>query len=383
MATKAKAESRHPELLRAKRTVTSFDVARASHVSRTTVSFVMNDVAGAKISPETRARVLKAARELGYVPNASGKALAQRKTENIALVYTRSYHHIACHSILLRLIDGLMQLAHKRNLRLMIDAVEEGTSGNNILKLARANHIDGLIMLEPRTDDQQLLALARDRFPVVLIGTLPGTDLCSIDIDNTEAAHGAVEHLITAGHSRIGCITNAPPQFTAATARLAGYQRALHSHGIPFQPSLVRFGNFNPDSGYAAMQSMLKEKNPPTAVFVASDTVAIGSLRAIAERGLRIPQDIAVFGFDDIVDSQYTSPPLSTVRFDVEEHGRRSAEILYDLMNGNLRAPHHETTPFQLVLRASSSTGRRAARTHTPHASSSNWKKTQSEEVYS
>jgi LacI family transcriptional regulator len=276
-----------------------------------------------------------------------------------------------------------MQVAHERNLRLMIDAVDEGTSGNNILKLARANHIDGLIMLEPRNDDQQLLALARDCFPVVLIGTLPGTDLCSIDIDNMKAAHGAVEHLIAAGHSRIGCITNAPPQFTAATARLAGYHQALQSHGIPYLPSLVRFGHFNPESGYTAMHSMLREKELPTAVFVASDTVAIGSLRAIAERGLRIPQDIAVFGFDDIVDSLYTSPPLSTVRFNVEGHGRRSAEILYDLMNGNLRAPHHETTPFQLVLRASSSTGRRLPRFHRPQASSSNWKKRQSEEVYS
>lgn len=370
-----------------RKAATSFDVARRARVSRTTVSFVMNDVVDAKISARTRERVLKAARELGYFPNASGKALARRRTENIALVYTRSYHHIACHSILLRLIDGLMQVAHERNLRLMIDAVDEGTSGNNILKLARAKHIDGLIMLEPRTDDPQLLALARDRFPVVLIGTLPGTDLCSIDIDNTEAARTAVEHLFSGGHRRIGCITNAPPQFTASTARLAGYRRALEDHDVPFQRSLVRFGHFNPESGYGAMRSLLAEKERPTAVFVASDTVAIGSLRAIAERGLRVPDDIAVFGFDDIVDSLYTTPPLSTVRFDVEKHGRRSAEILYDLMNGEASAPRHETTPFQLVLRASSSAGspaagRRISRTRVPHASSSNWKKRQSEEVF-
>jgi LacI family transcriptional regulator len=245
----------------------------------------MNDVADAKISAVTRGRVLKAARQLGCVPNASGKALAQRKTENIALVYTRSYHHIACHSILLRLIDGLMQLTHRRNLRLLIDAVEEGTSGNNILKLARANHIDGLIMLEPRTDDQQLLALAQDRFPVVLIGTLPGTDLCSIDIDNTEAAHGAVEHLITGGHSRIGCITNAPPQFTAATARLAGLSQATRWPSAPCG---------------------------------------------------RLPSEV------------FASP---------------------------------RTSPCSALT--ISSAGRRAARSHRPHASSSNWKKTQSEEVYS
>jgi len=367
---------------RKKRTVTSFDVARKARVSRTTVSFVMNNVAEAKISEVTQARVLKAARELGYVPNASGKALAQRKTENIALVYTRSYHHIASHSILLRLIDGLVRVAHERNLRLMIDAVDEGTSGTNILKLARANHIDGLIMLEPRNGDEQLLTLARDNFPVVLIGSLPGTQLCSIDIDNTEAARMAVEHLIAGGHRRIGCITNAPPQFTASAARLAGYQKALRRHAIPYERSLVRFGHFNPESGYTAMRSMLGEKPLPSAVFVASDTVAVGSLRAIAERGLRVPDDIAVFGFDDIVDSHYTSPPLSTVRFDVEEHGRRSAEILVELMNGTLKAPYHETTPFQLVFRASSPKAGRGVRKRNSHASSSNWRKRHSEEVF-
>jgi DNA-binding LacI/PurR family transcriptional regulator len=363
-------------------------------VSRTTVSFVLNDVADEKISEGTRARVLKATRELGYVPHAAGKALARRKTENVALVYTRSYHHIASHSILLRLIDGLMEVVHARNLRLMIDAVDESTSGTSVLRLARANHIDGLIMLEPRNDDQQLLALARDGFPVVLVGSLPGSGLCSIDIDNREAARLSVEHLINLGHTRIGCITNAPPVFTAAAARLTGYNDAMRRHGIPARKSLVRYGGFNPESGYEAMRSLLKEKVLPTAVFIASDTVAIGSLRALAERGIHVPRDMAVFGFDDVVDSRYASPPLSTVSFPVEQHGRRSAEILFELMSGTLTPPYHETTPFQIVIRASSVGDSRAAaatgksqkksqqKSQQPkRTSSSNWKDRQSEEV--
>ena len=365
-----------------KKTVTSFDVASRARVSRATVSFVLNGVSEAKISERTRTRVLKAARDLGYFPDAAGKALARRKTENIALVYTQSYHHLACHAIIPRLIDGLMRVAHERNLRLMIDSVEEGTSGTNLLALARANHIDGLIMLEPRTGDRQLLALAKDRFPMVLIGTLPGVDLCSIDIDNREAARRVVEHLISLGHTRIGCITNAPLHFTAATARLTGYQDALRAHGIPFRRSLVRYGGFNPESGRVAMKSMLRQRSLPSAVFIASDEVALGALRAIAEAGLRVPDDIALFGFDNIVDSRYASPPLATVSFPVEEHGRRSAEILFELMNGRISPPYQETTPFELILRESCAAPRPRGATQRQLASSSNWKDNQSEEVY-
>jgi len=369
-----------------KKAVTSFDVARRARVSRATVSFVLNEVAHEKISTRTRERVLKAARELGYVPHAAGKALARRKTENIALVYTRTYHHLASHSIMLRLIDGLMQVVHDHNLHLMIDAVEEGTSGTNLLKLARASHIDGLIMLEPRTDDEQLLALAADRFPVVLVGSLPGTNLCSIDIDNAEAARLAVEHLIALGHREIACITNAPAHFTAAAARLAGYQRALRSHDIPARPSFLQHGNFNPESGRQAMQALLAGQSLPTAVFVASDAVAFGALRAIAEAGLQVPKDIAVFGFDNVVDSLYSRPPLSTVSFPVEHHGRRSGEILFELMNGKLSPPYHELTPFEIILRESSGGSRSGSPGGSPDparhlASSSNWKDKQSKEV--
>jgi DNA-binding LacI/PurR family transcriptional regulator len=365
-----------------KKAATSYDVARRARVSRATVSFVMNEVSEAKISARTRNRVLKAAQDLGYFPDAAGKALARRKTENIALVYTQSYHHLACHSIIPRLIDGLMSVVHQNRLRLMIDSVEEGTSGTNLLALARANHIDGLIMLEPRTGDRQLLALARDGFPVVLIGSLPGVKLCSIDIDNREAARLVVEHLISLGHERIGCITNAPLQFTAAAARLAGYQAALKDHGIPFRRSLVRFGGFSPESGRVAMKNMLRLRPLPSAVFVASDEVALGALRATGEAGLSVPRDIALFGFDNIVDSRYASPPLSTVSFPVEDHGRRSAEMLFELMNGRISPPHHETTPFALVIRESSAVAEEEGRPRKQQASSSNWKDNLSEEVY-
>jgi LacI family transcriptional regulator len=213
------------------------------------------------------------------------------------------------------------------------------------------------------------------------VGSLPGSDLCSIDIDNREAARMSVEHLIGLGHTRIGCITNASSVFTAAADRLAGYEQALRDHHLPLQKSLVRHGSFNQESGYQAMRSMLAETELPTAVFIASDVVAIGSLRALAEQGIRVPDDMAVFGFDNVVDSRYTSPPLSTVSFPVEEHGRRSAEILFELMSGTISAPYRETTPFEIIVRASTVGNNRAGIVQEEKTSSSNWEDKQSKEV--
>lgn len=372
------------------RHVTSFDVARRARVSRTTVSFVLNGIVDSKISEKTKARVLKAARELAYVPDAAAKALVRRRSENIGLVYTRSYHHMASNSFFLRLMDGLMQFVHERGLRLVIDSIDGRPADTNLLHLARAKHIDGLILLEPKRDDAQLAALARERFPVVLIGSAPGVEVCSIDIDNADAAFQAVSYLISQGHRRIGCITNAPLSFTAASARLAGYRRALRENGIPYDPSLVGIGRFHPESGYVAMKAMLQERKIPTAVFVASDTVALGSIRAIQERHLRIPDDIALFGFDNIVESSYTTPPLSTVSFPVEEHGKRSGELLLDVMSKGATPPRHMTTPVEMVIRESTMVRRenrtaygargRGTRARTI-ASSSNWRQKQSEEV--
>jgi LacI family transcriptional regulator len=134
------------------------------------------------------------------------------------------------------------------------------------------------------------------------------------------------------------------------------------------------------------MQILLAGRPLPTAVFVASDAVAFGALRAIAEAGLQVPRDIAVFGFDNVVDSLYSQPPLSTVSFPVEQHGRRSGEILFELMNGKLSPPHHELTPFEIILRESSGGSRGGSAAGSPDparhlASSSNWKDNQSKEV--
>jgi LacI family transcriptional regulator len=342
------------------RSPTSFDVAERARVSRTTVSLVLNRVPGASISEKTRARVLKAARDMGYVPHATGKALASRRTRSIGVAYSTAQ---ASHPFLQLVIEGLSQATRKRDQRLLVESFEESDRAEKILQLTRARHIDGLVMWGPRRGDPVVAELVRDGFPLVMIGSLEAEGICTIDIDNRAAAMAMVEHLIELGHRRIACITNAPTSYLSSADRLAGYEEALRRHGLEPDDRLVRQGAFTPESGFEAMRSLLDGTGePPSAVFVASDAVAFGAMKALRERRLRIPRDVSVAGFDDLSLSAYATPPLTTVSFSGVQDGIRAGEILMDLLDGKIRPGYHETIATRLVVRESTARpGRRAA----------------------
>jgi DNA-binding LacI/PurR family transcriptional regulator len=339
---------------------TSFEVARRARVSRTTVSLVLNRVPGTSISKKTRARVLKTARDMGYVPHATGKALASRKTRNIGVVYSTVQ---ASQSFLQLAIEGLSRATKKRDQRMLVESFDEHDRARIIFELTRARHIDGLVMWGPRHDDPVVAALARDGFPLVMIGSPEAEGLCTIDIDNRNAAKVIVTHLLDLGHRRIACVTYAPVSYTASADRLAGYRDALRGRGVKPDPTLVRRGDFTAESGYDAMRSILDEKEePPSAMFATSDIVAFGVMKAIHERRVRIPTDISVVGFDDIPLAAFTTPPLTTVGFSGIHEGIRAGEILMDLLDGKIRAGYHETIETRLVIRQSTAKpGRRAS----------------------
>jgi LacI family transcriptional regulator len=313
--------------------VTSSQVAEKAGVSRTTVSLVLNNVQGVQISDETRGRVIEAVLELGYVPNAAAQALASRRAQIIGLILTRNPHHISSDAFLNQILDGLITAAHEHSIRLLIDIVEVQHQKKAYLELVRAKRIDGLILSGPRFNDEALVSLEQERFPTVLMGQLPETDFYSVDIDNYAAAKQAVTHLINLGHERIACITNARPSYTAAAERLRGYRQALESQNLAYDEDLVRYGDFDPESGYQQMMDLLAGKNHISAVFVASDVVAIGAKAALVEQGLKIPQDIALVGFDDVPLARYLDPPLTTVRLPASE---LAGLAFLDLRSGKL-----------------------------------------------
>ncbi len=333
--------------------VTSQDVANLAGVSRTTVSLVLNDVEGINISSETRQRVIQAAETLGYVPNANAQALASRRAQIIGLLLTRSPHHIASDAFITQLLDGLLEVVHQRDMRLLIDILEPEHQKEAYLQLVRAKRIDGILMSGPRFDDQALVALEEDGFPTVLIGQLPQTSFCSVDVDNCASAKMAVKHLINLGHERIACITNAAPFYTAAADRLKGYCLALEEAGLPYDPVLVRYGDFDMQSGYRQMKDLLEKGDAFTAAFVASDTLALGATAAIQEHGKRIPQDIALVGFDDVAFARYLNPPLTTVHLPVTELARKATQMLIDVLENDLPACKQVLLETHLVVRQS------------------------------
>jgi LacI family transcriptional regulator len=336
-----------------KKRVTSQDVARVAGVSRTTVSLVLNEVPGFQISPETRQKVHEAAAHLGYVPNATARALASNRTQVIGLVFTRQPHHIATDAFLPQVIDGLLDVVRANNLRLLIDIVEPQHQEQAYLELALAKRIDGLVLSGPRLDDQALRNLEREGFPTVLMGRLPESDFCSVDVDNHLAAREAVGYLISLGHRRIACITNAPLSYSAAADRLGGYHEALDAAGIPYDESLVRFGDFSPESGYARMNELLSGGTGFTGVFVASDTVALGAKAALRERGLLVPGDISMIGLDDISMARFTDPPLTTMRVPAEDLAGHACTMLLRSLNGEPITEKHLVLPTELVVRQS------------------------------
>lgn len=332
---------------------TSSDVARLAGVSRTTVSLVLNDVPDVKISPETRQRVLDAARQLNYYPDVSARRLVSGKTHTIALVWHRGPDATYRDAFLPGLLQGITRAARYYDYHLLFRPIELDDPDDAYVELARGHHTDGLVLSGPRSDDPHLLDLYQDGFPLVLHGQLPGTDIPSVDVDNVRGAIQAVRHLLALGHRRIGLITNAPLAYTSSRQRLDGYRQALEDAGLTYDPDLVRFGNFDEESGRKAMASLLDLPSPPTAVFIASDMVAIGALRAIWDRRLRVPQDVAVVGFDDIAAARFISPPLTTIRVPAFGLGWAAGELLVRIIEQDPPEQTQVLLETELIVRQS------------------------------
>jgi DNA-binding LacI/PurR family transcriptional regulator len=339
------------------RRVTSQDVAQQAGVSRTTVSFVLNQAAGANIPEETRQRVLQAARDLGYTPHAAARALVTQRSHLLAFVLCQNTDQVFADAFLPDVLRGVSETVYSQGYRVLVEPMEDVNQPGTYINLVREQRVDGLILSGPRFDDARLTELREAFFPVVLIGQLPHSGFAFVDVDNVSGARQAVEHLYRLGHRRIAMITNAPPEYTSSADRIHGYQQALEAHGLPVERELIYYGQFTEESGYRAMRALLDQSTTLDAVFVASDVVAFGALAAIRERGLRIPQDIAVIGFDDVRTARYTSPALSTVHLPARELGARAATTLLQLIDGQTVAVEGALLETELVVRESCGAG--------------------------
>jgi DNA-binding LacI/PurR family transcriptional regulator len=343
-----------------RRRVTSADVAHHAGVSRTTVSFVLNERPDTNITPETRKRVLDAARDLGYVVHGAARALAAGSSQTIGLVLRQSPEQVAADALLAETLWGIGGEVHRAGYRVLVEPLSPGVGTYS--GLVRSQRVDGLIVSGPRSDDLELRALADEDYPIILQGSLPGINAPSVDVDNRAGARSAVEHLVALGHTRIACITNAPRAYTSAEDRLAGYRDALEAAGVAFDDAAIAEGAFDAASGLAAMRDILGRGEPPTAVFVCSDVVAVGALRALREAGLRVPDDVSVAGFDDIALAPFVEPPLTTVRLPARALGVAAGRALVERLAGRMPVDRH-LLATELVVRASTAAPRRSAPT--------------------
>jgi LacI family transcriptional regulator len=336
--------------------VTSQQVARLAGVSRTTVSFVLNDTPGMNISAETRQRVMNAAAQLGYVPNVAAKMLVSGETHTIGLVVAHA-EHLKVDAFIPQLLYSLSQTSHALGYRVLLETVEDVSRPDAYDDLVRGGRIDGLIVVNTRSDDSQLPELIRHNFPVVLLGfpkwaTL-GERAGAVISEGQDAAKRATEHLIKLGHTRIAHITFSPETYHATHDRRLGFLEALENAGLPTDSRLVEYGNYSAESGFEAMKRLLRRKPRPTALFAGNDTIALGAMAAIHQHGLRIPEDIAVVGYDDIPTAPYMVPPLTTIRVFAPEQGRLAVEMLSSLLQEARPTELHKVIPTPLIVRRS------------------------------
>ena len=330
-------------------------IARLAGVSRSTVSRVVND--DPRVRAAVRERVRAVISDQDYHPNAAARSLASRKTRIIGLLIPGAVSFVFSDPYFPTLIQGITDACNAADLHvmLMMDPSDDPATIDRLYRrVIRGRHIDGLVIGTSMIDDPLVARMRDDRFPTVVIGRRPDEPmLSSVDIDNREAARLTVEHLIDHGHRRIGLI-GGPRVVIAAQNRFDGYHDALAAAGIVADPGLVLDSDFTQSGGSAAMRHLLGAPGgPPSAVFVASDTMAAGAFTTLAEAGARVPDDIALVGFDGLERHLQTHPTLSTLAQPITGLARAAVEMLRRRIDAPEAPPVHHLLPTFLWRRGS------------------------------
>jgi LacI family transcriptional regulator len=323
------------------------EVALKAGVSVATVSRVINGTG--PVAEETRRRIQDAIDKLRYVPHGAARSLITNQTDTVGVLLPDL--HGEFFSEVIRGID----LAARRNAyHVLVSGFHSDRAEIEAVLRALRGRVDGLIVLSPDVDAQTLQRNLPETLPVVLLNTPgDGATFDSIQIDNHGGALAMVRHLAKLGHTRIALIRG-PKENVDAQERLRGYHDALRSLEIESSSALEIEGDFSEDSGYRAGRRLLKLKPRPTAVFAANDSMAIGCLFALREAGVRVPDDVALAGFDDIPIARYLTPPLSSVHVPISELGMRAMERLLSAVDSkNEQERSQETVPTALVVRGS------------------------------
>lgn len=309
-------------------TVTIYDVAREAGVSMATVSRVVNN--NPNVKPQTRKKVFEAIERLGYRPNAVARGLASKKTTTVGVVIPD-----ISNSIFSEVARGIEDIANMYHYNIILcNADKKKEKEIRVINTLLEKQVDGLLFMGGTVTSDHVQAFRTSSVPIVLCGTTDENDqIPSVDIDHEAAAFDAVNLLLAQGHKRIGMISGTLHDPANGYARYQGYKKALEQAGIEATEELVRIGSYRYESGYDVMKYFLALPERPTAIFAATDEMAIGAIHAIQDEGLKVPEDISIISVDNIRMASMVRPQLTTVAQPMYDIGAVSMRLLTKLMN--------------------------------------------------
>lgn len=342
-------------MARAKKRATIKDVAAQAGVSYQTVSRVIND--HPSVTAKTRSKVQAAIDFLGFRPSLAARSLPQHRSFIIGLIVPYEADYLFRDPNLIAQISGIDAEANAQGYNLLLSTTGQSNDGLDAYERFIRNKVaDGAIVVETASLHEGNARLAQQGYPYVSIGyDTTSANAHTVHCDDREGARIATLHLLEKGHRRIGVI-NGPPTGAIGSMqeRLAGYQQALIESNVPFEANLVYGGDYTRAGGQKAAQNLMTLADPPTAIFAFNDRMAMGAVRALDEAGQRVPEDVAVVGFDDITVAADFNPALTTVRQPARSMGQIAAQMLFKLIEGQPINQKEMILPAELILRRSS-----------------------------
>ena len=345
--------------------VTIYDIARKAGVGIGTVSRAINN--HPHVSPQTRERVLQIIKEMKYQPHAMARGLARKKTNMIAVIVP-----VFTGYFFLEVLKGVQQAVIRDHYDLLLYSIDQSEKTDQFLKKTlREKRVDGVLLISLNISEQFAEYFLDSEFPIVLVDSYH-SQLDSITVMNEQGALIATEHLLGLGHRRVGMI-DGQLKSSPAQVRLRGYKKALEGRGFPFDDRLLVISDiisgqdgFNREAGYRAMQRLLDlGEDRPSAVFVSSDIQAAGAIKALHDHGLRVPEDMAIVGFDDVEIAEYLD--LTTMRQPMFEMGQLAVQRLVAKIEGRAEDRFEKHFETQLIVR--SSCGKKQSEyTHSRHS---------------
>lgn len=337
---------------KARGNVTLKDVAARVGVTQAAVSMALSG--NPRISQKTRRAVQKAAAELGYVPSSAGRALRRQSAGAIALIVPNTSHHVFGHAYFMHVLTGVSMSSNAHDAQLVVSTNADDNSGINAYeRVIRSGSADGVIVTSAAVDDANVEALAASGLPVVLIGNFPYLrQAITVGTDDVAASRTITEHLITVhGRTRLLHVSG-PLDHQTGIDRRQGFLDAVRHHGVADGARVIE-GDMSEASGSAAVETARASGFDFDGAVFANDDMAFGGMQALARAGRRVPDDIALVGFDDFGLARTTTPGITTMRVPAEQMARVATDTLFSILAGEHTGPAHVELPVEFVTRAS------------------------------